>query len=80
MSHFPGKNLSGTLVAYIIAPIMYREPISAIHPTDAWRWARVTPYATMKWIAGTIPEHPNVRKRPDKKIEQFKMKQLSSQF
>ena len=35
MSHFPGKNLSGTLVAYIIAPIMYRAPISAIHPTDA---------------------------------------------
>lgn len=32
---FPEKNLSGTLVAYIIAPIMYKAPISAIHPTDA---------------------------------------------
>lgn len=65
ISHLPGNHLSGTLVAYMIAPAMYKTPIRAIQPMEAWRWARVTPYAAMKWIAGTIPEHPNVRNRPD---------------
>lgn len=67
ISHLPGNHLSGTLVAYMIAPAMYKTPIRAIQPTEAWRWASVTPYAAMKWIAGTIPEHPNVRNRPDGK-------------
>lgn len=35
MSHLPGKNLSGTLVAYMMAPAMYKTPIRAIHPTEA---------------------------------------------
>lgn len=67
MSHLPGNHLSGTLVAYMIAPAMYKTPIRAIQPTEAWRWASATPCAAMKWIAGTIPEHPNVRNKPDGK-------------
>ena len=33
MSHFPGKNLSGILVAYVTALAVYKKDIKIIHST-----------------------------------------------
>lgn len=59
ISNFPGKNLSGILTAYIMAPTIYRTAIKNSQPRDALFTACQKPSVITKCSAGITPLRPN---------------------